>query len=435
MKLTIHRGTREIGGNCIEIQSRGRRIFFDLGIPLVDPGGGRFSLGGGNGTSGRELLDTGTLPRISGVYQWDALDESVEGIVLSHAHLDHYGFTCHLHEGIRRYMGEGTRRLIEITGLLSGAGLHMENHAMFSAGRSFHAGPFEVTPFLMDHSAFDSYSFVIEDGEKRVIYSADFRGHGRKPGALETFLEHAPRGADVLILEGTLVAGQDHMPKSEQAVEKEIRDTLRRAAHIVFIVQSSQNIDRIVSFYKAARSTGRILVIDLYTAYILSRLKDLAGIPYPSAGFRNIRVFYPSSLCRRLDRIGRSDVMDMFHKFRINPDQLSENPSKYAMMIRSSMVRDIERIQALEGATVIYSLWKGYLEEESMKAMLEFMARHRMQFVKIHTSGHASIRTLQRVVRELKPEKIVPVHTFQPDRFHELFDNVLSVSDGEELSV
>ncbi|HOS28875.1 MAG TPA: MBL fold metallo-hydrolase [Syntrophorhabdus sp.] len=123
MKLTIHRGTREIGGNCIEIQSRGRRIFFDLGITLVDPGGGRFGLGGGNGTSGRELLDTGTLPRISGVYQWDALDESVEGIVLSHAHLDHYGFACHLHEGIRRYMGEGTRRLIEITGLLSGAGL------------------------------------------------------------------------------------------------------------------------------------------------------------------------------------------------------------------------------------------------------------------------------------------------------------------------
>lgn len=66
MKLTIHRGTREIGGNCIEIQSRGRRIFFDLGITLVDPGGGRFGLGGGNGTSGRELLDTGTLPP----HQW-----------------------------------------------------------------------------------------------------------------------------------------------------------------------------------------------------------------------------------------------------------------------------------------------------------------------------------------------------------------------------
>jgi hypothetical protein len=58
------------------------------------------------------------------------------------------------------------------------------------------------------------------------------------------------------------------------------------------------------------------------------------------------------------------------------------------------MVKDVERIHTLEGATVIYSLWKGYLEEKSMKAVLGFMARHRMQLVETHTSGHAGIRTL-----------------------------------------
>ncbi len=104
-------------------------------------------------------------------------------------------------------------------------------------------------------------------------------------------------------------------------------------------------------------------------------------------------------------------------------------------MARSSMVKDVERIHTLEGATVIYSLWKGYLEEKSMKAVLGFMARHRMQLVETHTSGHAGIRTLQRVVSELGPRKIVPVHTFRPDRFHELFDNVLSISDGKEVAV
>jgi len=70
-----------------------------------------------------------------------------------------------------------------------------------------------------------------------------------------------------------------------------------------------------------------------------------------------------------------------------------------------------------------------------MKPVLEFIAGHRMQLVEIHTSGHADIRALQRVVRELKPRKIIPVHTFQPERFHELFDNVLSVSDGEEVTI
>jgi len=70
-----------------------------------------------------------------------------------------------------------------------------------------------------------------------------------------------------------------------------------------------------------------------------------------------------------------------------------------------------------------------------LKAVLEFMAGHRMRLVEIHTGGHAGIRTLQRVVREFRPRKIAPVHTFRPDRFHELFDNVLSISDGKEVAV
>lgn len=34
MRLRIHRGTREIGGTCIELESEGARILLDLGLPL-----------------------------------------------------------------------------------------------------------------------------------------------------------------------------------------------------------------------------------------------------------------------------------------------------------------------------------------------------------------------------------------------------------------
>ena len=34
MKIRIHRGTEEIGGTCIEVESDGRRIVLDLGLPL-----------------------------------------------------------------------------------------------------------------------------------------------------------------------------------------------------------------------------------------------------------------------------------------------------------------------------------------------------------------------------------------------------------------
>lgn len=36
MKLTIHRGTKEIGGSCIEVTTASTRLVLDLGLPLVD---------------------------------------------------------------------------------------------------------------------------------------------------------------------------------------------------------------------------------------------------------------------------------------------------------------------------------------------------------------------------------------------------------------
>ena len=35
MRIRIHRGAQEIGGNCVEIESRGYSILLDLGLPLT----------------------------------------------------------------------------------------------------------------------------------------------------------------------------------------------------------------------------------------------------------------------------------------------------------------------------------------------------------------------------------------------------------------
>jgi hypothetical protein len=35
MKFWIHRGAKEIGGNCIELSSEGKTLLLDLGMPLT----------------------------------------------------------------------------------------------------------------------------------------------------------------------------------------------------------------------------------------------------------------------------------------------------------------------------------------------------------------------------------------------------------------
>ena len=58
---------------------------------------------------------------------------------------------------------------------------------------------------------------------------------------------------------------------------------------------------------------------------------------------------------------------------------------------------------------------------------------------KINSRGYynSEIDTLKKVVKKLKPGKIVPIHTFCPDKYGSLFSRkiVQQVSDGEVFVV
>ena len=38
VRVRIHRGATQIGGTCIEVESRGQRLVLDVGMPLDSPG-------------------------------------------------------------------------------------------------------------------------------------------------------------------------------------------------------------------------------------------------------------------------------------------------------------------------------------------------------------------------------------------------------------
>jgi ribonuclease J len=69
----------------------------------------------------------------------------------------------------------------------------------------FVLGPFTITPFLNDHSAFDAYSLLIEADEQRLFYTGDIRALGRKKSLFDKLLADPPAALDVLLMEGTHV--------------------------------------------------------------------------------------------------------------------------------------------------------------------------------------------------------------------------------------
>ena len=431
MNFIIHRGTHEIGGACVEVGSKKSRIVVDIGMPLVREDREKFEFKDYKKLTGPELVEQKILPDIPGVYEWDKENKKIDGMLISHPHIDHYGFFRYLRKDICFYLGEAAKKLIDLSVLFTPVEGTIHNYLPVKSSESFSCGEFAITPYLMDHSGFDSYAFLIKADGKNVLYSSDFRGTGRKPGVFKWFLDHVPENIDALLLEGTMFGRETGLYKTEQDIEEKTVELIKNNNNIIFLYFSPQNIDRLVSFYKASLRTKRTFVIDVYAANILEALKDLARLPYPSIDYKNIKVYFPYKLCNRLKQYGHEKLFYKFKKYKITKEEISKQKNKIMMIVRSSMLIDMERIENMKGATFIYSMWGGYLKEESMKKMMNFIKTKKMKFHQIHTSGHASIETLKKVVEKLNPKTTIPIHTFHPDQYKILGDNIHQISDRE----
>jgi ribonuclease J len=431
--LTIHRGTREIGGTCIELVQGNFRIILDIGIPLVTADGSRFDLRNYVAFGGPELVAQRILPQVAGLYQWDTATPPVDALFLSHPHLDHYGFVRHVRENVPVFIGEKAYRVLDVSTRFLGQAELTGTVRHYFSGKSVQVGPFSITPFLMDHSAFDAYSFVIEAGGRIVIYTGDFREHGRKSKAYEFFLKNAPRHADALLMEGSLL-GRDGVQTTEVDVERRMTEVIQNSEGMAFFVGSAQNIDRLVSLYKACRKAGRILAVDLYTASLLRELGSDTGIMYPSANFPDLRVFFFPVTLRR--KVKKEHLRD-FQRFAVRRDDLVRAPLRYCMLLRANMIRYLDQFTTIDNGTLIYSMWRGYLEVSSMKPIREFSKRHQLSWHDLHTSGHATIATLKKTVTALAPQRLIPVHTFHPAAYQKLFSDspVTRLQDGECLEI
>jgi len=181
MKLKIHRGAKEIGGSCVELTAGSGRLILDLGMPLVKPGSHteRFDFSKYDNMSGPELVRKGVLPDIAGLYSWDSQAQPVSGLIISHAHQDHYGFMSFVRPDVPVYASLGTRKLVEISVMFLPGIASMPSILELPKWKPISIGPFVVTGYLVDHSAPDALAFLVEADGKRLMYSGDLRAHGR----------------------------------------------------------------------------------------------------------------------------------------------------------------------------------------------------------------------------------------------------------------
>ena len=335
MKVTIHKGSHEIGGNCIQVSTGKTAILLDAGLPL---------------SADSQPVDLSRL--------------SVDALLVSHPHRDHFGLMASLPVGTPIYIGKLARSLIDATQVFIGKDRYALDFHDFKAWQPFTIGEFTITPYLVDHSAADAYAFLIEAEGKRLFYSGDLRSHGRKGILFENLVKHPVRDIDVLFLEGTMLFRNNDLFPDEKAVEDKIFETIQQQKNISFLLSSSQNIDRVVSAYRACIQARKFLVVDFYTAWVLEQLRQVSHAT-PTIDRPEVRVFATYSQDEKLkanpDYFG--DFRKRLYRHRVKREELHATPESFLYFGKMSSFRLIDEFKnAAAPVNVIYSQWLGYLD-------------------------------------------------------------------------
>lgn len=413
MRARIHRGAEEVGGSSVELEAAGERLILDVGLPLDSV-----------------AAETARPPVAAEVG-----DPSLRGVVVSHAHPDHYGLLEAIDDQVPVYMGEATARILRIAKFYA-SGVDVTPAGFLSDRETLDIGPFRVTPYLVDHSAFDSYALLVEAAGRRLFYTGDLRAHGRKTGTFTRLVDRAPSNVDALLLEGTTVGRPgglgDHAPASEDEVEERCLAAFTATPGMALACYSPQNVDRLVSVYRAAIRSRRDLVMDLYAADVAAAT---GRETIPQAEWERVRVYVPQAQRVKLKNSGEFWRVNRLQGSRIFAEELAADPSRWVMTFRSSMAGELERPGCLAGASALWLMWPGYLQGESGHKTRDRFSRLGVALETVHVSGHAHVADLKRLASAIDAGRVVPIHTDSPQLFETLFERVARHQDGEWFDV
>ncbi|MBQ7257307.1 MAG: MBL fold metallo-hydrolase [Abditibacteriota bacterium] len=404
----------QIGGAVIVIEEGGKRIMFDYGTEL---------------------------PGFTPKEEWDFENNPIDAVFISHIHEDHIGKIYNIPNDTPIYMGEFTYKII-IRTLKSLVGLYKyhindqkakeeakkkldyleskykNDKIIFqSNGHKIVVEPFTVTPYMVDHSSYDAYMFLVETYKEKLVFTGDFRNVGYDYDIFKT-IEKLSKPIDYLIIEGTNIdKGGKVLPPTPSLfkMKRDLSKLFKEHRHI-FLIVASTNIQAIKTFTNAAKRKN------IYT-YVTYKQKNILK-----------DYWYKNEKC----------MEEMFGKLWQLDDNIDEkkhqSPKNQKFYSQKELMKKHGFLTIIKPGTsqinikdfkeekpiVIYSMWKGYLDRTNKDTCIETYADFIDECDKLgfdvyydfHLSGHATPDAIADVINEINPQKaIYPVHTNYKEGF------------------
>lgn len=413
MYVTVHRGTRQIGGNLIEIGTDQTRLLFDAGanLPPLD------------GPKMEDPFELDGLTRGEPAFDW---------VFLSHHHNDHCGLLGRLLPGIPVFAGEETKRILNVIADFTNQP-QLEINFGFRDGKPIQLDDVRVTPIGVEHSAKDAYMFLVQADGKNVLYTGDFRASEKAASAVRELLGENGK-LDLLITEGTNICPgkQERVGelRGEAWIKRQAAERMRLCEGTVFVLCSSANEARIQAVSAAAAQSGRVICEDLFQSAVRNCVNESVQ-RFVASGVRRDSRAWPY-----FDRLYHQRAL-------VGAETLAKLPGKKVIFVRTSMLpflakyMDVRPPEEEESPLLLYSMWQGYKQTAAVKRVLDFCAQRGITVEDLHTSGHAVRGEVKTLIDGLNPAALLPIHCEAGDRkeFLSLHGNCLMLNDGQRWEV
>lgn len=327
--------------------------------------------------------------------------DNVVGLVLTHAHEDHYGAILDIWPAFDKpvYAGRFGAAMLKAKRISNNIEDDVEIQ-IFTPGVPFQVGPFKVEAIEVSHSIPESNALLIETPLGRVVHTGDWKIDPSPIGTPPTNIKRLQEiGADkrplALICDSTNAMKDGDSP-SETEVGINLERIIATAKHRVAVTTFASNLGRMISIARAAAKADRQVVAAGRAVHrmvgIARELGLMEGVP---------------------------DFLDQDAYGYLPRDKVVLICTGSQGEARAAMARIAEGshpvIDFSPGDLAIFSSWaipgneKAVLDIQNKlvdKGVEVITGRDEM----VHVSGHPRRHELAQLYDWLKPDVLVPVH-------------------------
>jgi len=267
----------------------------------------------------------------------------------------------------------------------------------------------------VDHSIPGAYGFIVETSGGTIVYSGDIRMHGTKSSMSEEFIRKAKEAEpDVLIIEGTHI--DSSKIESEEEVKEKVGRIISQTTGLVLAGFAVGDIDRLRTFYDAAKSHGKRLALSMKQAFMVHRLKDDPKLNLFKLNDPGICIFRKK---KKVPRAYERIIEENYGNNIIDAGYVNKIQKEIVMVASLYDMNEMIEIKPMPGSVYILSSSEPFDEEMeiSYDKLLNWLAHYGIPLYQAHASGHATPHELKRAIQEINPKKVFPVHTNRPELF------------------